>query len=278
MPNNLANPFTWIRLYTRTYFRSRPYRDLFAGVETYCMFLGYPRSGHSLVGSLLDAHPDVIIAHELDVLKYVHGGFSKEQIFYLLLENSRKLAARGRGYSGYSYRVPEQWQGRFRRLRVIGDKKGGRSSTRLHSNIGLLDSLYKTIGLKTKFVHVIRNPYDSITTMTIKNQRNYSLENRIENYFSRVETVSKAKTRIPPDDILDLRQESLIEDPKRALRDLCALLGIEPFTEYIDDCAKIIFKAPQKSRRNLSWSEANIRRVAEKMKPYPFLAGYSYND
>ncbi len=26
------------------------------------MFIGYPRSGHSLVGSLLDAHPNIIVA------------------------------------------------------------------------------------------------------------------------------------------------------------------------------------------------------------------------
>jgi hypothetical protein len=179
MPYNLSNPFTRTRLYTKTCFGSRRYRELFAGVKTYCMFLGYPRSGHSLVGSLLDAHPNVIIAHELDVLKHVQARFSTNQIFYLLLENSRKLAARGRGYSGYSYEVANQWQGRFRELHVIGDKKGGGSSTRLHSNPGLLDSLCKTIGIKTKFVHVIRNPYDCITTITSRNTRNYTLENRI---------------------------------------------------------------------------------------------------
>lgn len=278
MPNNLSNPFTWTRLYARSYYHCRKYRELFSGVETYCMFLGYPRSGHSLVGSLLDAHPNVIIAHELDVLKYVRAGFSRDQIFYFLLENSRRRAERGRGYSGYSYVVANQWQGRFRRLQVIGDKKGGRSSTRLHSNLGLLNSLRKTIGIKTKIVHVIRNPYDSITTMTAKNQRNYTLENRIENYFSRVETVAGAKRRISPTDIFDVRQESLIEDPKKWLRELCNLLGVEAVPDYLEDCAKIMFKSPQKSRYNLPWSAENIDRVAEKMKPYPFLDGYSYSD
>jgi hypothetical protein len=278
MPYNLSNPFTWTRLYTKTCFGSRRYRELFAGVKTYCMFLGYPRSGHSLVGSLLDAHPNVIIAHELDVLKYVQARFSKNQIFYLLLENSRKLAARGRGYSGYSYEVANQWQGRFRELNVIGDKKGGRSSTRLHSNPGLLDALYKTIGLKTKFVHVIRNPYDSITTMTLKNRRNYTLENRIENYFSRAATVAAAKKQIDPADILDIRQESLVDDPKKCLADLCRLLGVEPLPDYLEDCARIIFKSPQKTRHKIAWSAELIRRVEEQMRRYPFFDGYSYDD
>ena len=278
MPNNLSNPFTWTRLYARSLYGSRAYRDDFADVETFCMFLGYPRSGHSLVGSLLDAHPDVIIAHELDVLKFVGAGFNRSQIFYLLLENSRVRGDRGREYSGYSYEVGGQWQGRYRKLRVIGDKKGGRSSTRLTSRPELLESMRKTIGVHSKFVHVIRNPYDCITTMTTRNQRGLSLENRIENYFSRVATVAATMKRIAPDDILDVRHEELIEEPKKYLERLCRLIGVDPLPDYLEASAKIIFKEPQRSRYKLPWSRGNIDRVAELMKPYPFLAGYSYDD
>ncbi|MBV6654043.1 MAG: hypothetical protein KI786_09830, partial [Mameliella sp.] len=31
-------------------------------------FIGYPRSGHSILGALLDAHPQVALSHELDAL------------------------------------------------------------------------------------------------------------------------------------------------------------------------------------------------------------------
>jgi phage terminase large subunit-like protein len=44
-------------------------RNRFHDVGVFCIFIGYPRSGHSLVGSLLNAHPEVIISHELDVLR-----------------------------------------------------------------------------------------------------------------------------------------------------------------------------------------------------------------
>ena len=46
----------------------------FEKLQAYCMFIGYPRSGHSLVGSLLDAHPNIIIAHELNALQFVVAG------------------------------------------------------------------------------------------------------------------------------------------------------------------------------------------------------------
>jgi hypothetical protein len=37
----------------------------FSNVRTFILFVGYPRSGHSLIGSIMDAHPNVIIAHEV---------------------------------------------------------------------------------------------------------------------------------------------------------------------------------------------------------------------
>ena len=98
------------------------HRAAFRDLETFCTFIGYPRSGHTLIGSLLDAHPQAMIADELDALRYNQAGFSRRQIFYLLLRNSRISAAGGRERTGYHYRVPGQWQGRFEKLRVIGDK------------------------------------------------------------------------------------------------------------------------------------------------------------
>src|SRR3989344_1389974 len=37
----------------------------FSSVRTFILFVGYPRSGHSLIGSIMDAHPNIIIAHEV---------------------------------------------------------------------------------------------------------------------------------------------------------------------------------------------------------------------
>src|SRR2546430_1706106 len=97
-------------------------RSLFDRVETCCLFIGYPRSGHSLIGSLIDAHPEVVLAHELDLLRYVYARFGRLALCHLALENSRAFTRRGRAATLYSYSVPGQWQGRFERIRVLGDK------------------------------------------------------------------------------------------------------------------------------------------------------------
>jgi hypothetical protein len=58
-----------IGFYTTSLLQNRRNAEYFRGIQTYCMFVGYPRTGHSLIGSLLDAHPRVVIAHELNALK-----------------------------------------------------------------------------------------------------------------------------------------------------------------------------------------------------------------
>lgn len=78
------------------------------------MFIGYPRSGHTLVRSLLDAHPNVIIANELDVISkwqlWSTADKNKYFLFNQLYLNSVKMAT---VQHRYSYSVQGQWQGKY---------------------------------------------------------------------------------------------------------------------------------------------------------------------
>jgi hypothetical protein len=265
-----------MRTYSSAGLDGEPFED----VEAYCMFVGYPKSGHSLIGSLLDAHPDAIIAHELDALSYVHAGFSEKQLFHLLLENSQEYARAGRGWSGYSYRVPGQWQGRFRKLRMIGDKKGAMSAWRLSWNPELLDRLWETFSVPVRFVHVIRNPYDNISTMFRQGvlKENADLRYNIEGYFSLCAIIRDLKGRTGGADVFDVRHELFVEDPARHLGDLWRFLGLESADDYVESCASIVFKSPNKSRRKVVWDLESIRMVQNRMNEFDFLQGYSYED
>src|SRR5499426_2498533 len=116
--NRGAEIYTLAMQYAMAAYRGARQSHLFREVEAYCMFIGYPRSGHTLIGSLLDAHPDMVIAQELDALRYIYAGFRRNQLYSLLLDNSFHFTTAGRKWSGYSYTVPNQWHGRFVRLRV----------------------------------------------------------------------------------------------------------------------------------------------------------------
>ena len=271
--------------YLRSSVGGRRDRELFEDVEAYCMFVGYPKSGHSLFGSLLDAHPEAIIAHEQDALRYLGSGFGRAQLFYLLLQNSRRYAEAGRDWNVYSYAVPGQWQGRFRKLRVIGDKKGALSTLRLDKNPGLQVRLRETVRIPVKYVHVVRNPYDNISTMLRDgvfdwrtNGRGRDLHRSIEDYFSLCEAMRRFEERTDPKDIFEVRHEEIVADPGGALGRLCAFLGLDAPEDYLRDCAGMVFRAPSRSRSKVEWSAGEIELVRERAEEFRFLRGYSYED
>jgi sulfotransferase family protein len=266
-----------IRLYSISLLKHRNNAEFFRDIKTYCMFVGYPRTGHSLIGSLLDAHPRIIIAHEFDALGFFERGFSREQVFHLLLENSKKMAAMGRRHSGYSYEVPNQWQGRFEKLQILGDKRGATAALRFYNNPRLLNLLRNKVGKELKFVHVIRNPYDVIATMTRRTRRK-TFATRIDFFFLLCSSISKLKNELRPDQIFDLRLESFIGAPKLHLERLCSFLGVQADEQYLEDCASILFQSPKKSRFDVQWTSDSVSNVRERMEEFSFLSGYAYDE
>jgi len=262
------------RDYVSSAVRLREYRGQFDHVRFFCLFVGYPRSGHTLVGSLLDAHRYAIIGLELDALKYVRYGFSREQIFVLLAENSRLQAGRGRQWTGYSYYVPNQWQGRAEQIRVIGDKRGGGSSRRLARDPGLLDRLRQRIGVPLKLIHVVRNPYDNIATMALRKDA-ASLEDAIRLYFKMTDTVARVRRNCAPGEFITVHHEHLIARPADTLQALCDFLELPADGQYLQDCSSIVFESPHHSRNKVAWAEEQLEDVARHCARYDFLADYA---
>lgn len=239
------------------------------------MFIGYPRSGHSLIGAMLDAHPNMVIAHELGTLKYIHAGFSRNQIYYLLFRNSRNSARQGWRHGEFPLQVPGQWQGRFQKLLVIGDKHGEGATLRLLARPWLFGALFNRMR-KVKVIHVVRNPYDNIATISIKSKDN--LYNSTEYYFTLCREVLELKQRVAPEDFFELHHEAFIEDPRRSLEELCRFLDVDVLPEYVESCARIVYASPHKSRHDLAWDPGDIHEVERRMARFPFLKKYSFMD
>ena len=243
-------------------------------LQYFCTFVGYPKSGHSLVGALLDAHPDMVVAHEQDVLRCIKLGFPAETIYGLLINNSERFAHGGRIWRGYAYSVPHQWNGSIRELRVIGDKKGGGTTKWLTRDPGLLDEMMQVIPLQHKFIHVVRNPFDSISTLGRGDPRRQN--DFIQKFARKWAIVAQFKAKLPPSDWYDIRHEQFVEDPQKWLKSLCDFLGQEAPGDYLKDCATIVKPMPHKSRIETQWPVDAIKKMEENMKPYSFLEGYSF--
>lgn len=248
-------------------------RTLFRHVRCFCLFIGYARSGTSLVGSLLDAHENAIIAHELDVLRFVRPGLTRAQLFSLLCSNSRTFTAAGREWAGYSYRIADQWQGQADVLKVIGDKTAGVTTRRLAAQPDLLDRLSAKVGVRVKLIHVIRNPFDMIATRH-RHRPDRSLDLLAARVFALVQAVSQLRTRLGPEVVFDLYHEELIADAATQLRNLCAFLGLEASADYLRSATGIVFPTPHRSRTECDWPAALVDSIHARNARTPFLSHY----
>lgn len=148
-------------------------------VEKFVFFVGYQCSGHSIVGTMMDSHPNMIIAHEFQLFDMMRKGknVTKHRLFNNLYKNSFNELVRGaRGFKGlqqkgYLLGINGTWQAKFSQLKVIGNKKGGRTSNLFSKNAKALIKHYHQltalIDMPVLAIHVVRNPFDMIATRTL---------------------------------------------------------------------------------------------------------------
>ena len=253
-------------------------KTFFDSLNYFCMFIGYPYSGHSLVGSIIDAHPNAAISHELHVGKLVKRGLTKEQIFTMILLNASKFAQKGRTWNNYSYAIPGEWNGRVEKLLVIGDKKGGRSSRFFSRKEEIFHAVGDRFDLPVKFIHVMRNPYDMISTIIRKTQNPIDIRNKIaiNKCIERIEQVDRIRKSTNEADWHDMYHEQILANPEVSVTSLFNFLGLDVPDGFIENCRKVIFATPHKSRYDVSWTQEDIDFVSRELKRFDHFSCYSY--
>ncbi|MCI0393980.1 MAG: sulfotransferase [Chloroflexi bacterium] len=266
-------------LSARTQWDGRRYDGLFDGVRFFGLFLGHGRSSHSLVAALYDAHPQAVMADEVDSLRYVDAGFSRQQLFTYIATAAARHARKNRQKTGhnnkpYVYQVPGQWQGRFEQPLVVGE--ASLATARLHDDPELLARLRRVVAVPVRFVQVVRNPYDGISRIHLLT--GMPLDKAIDHYFWVCQRTAGIRQHIDPGDLLLLRNETLIRQPETCLEEMCTFFGLPAPADYRRACAGIIFKKPNQVRYAINWQSQQIDAVAAKIAAYDFLAGYSYDN
>jgi len=263
----------------------------FSHLRHFILFVGYPRSGHSLVGSLIDAHPHAIIAHEFDILlhwpDYSNPALSlverRDKLFTDLYDNSKNvlILKHGRKQSGYEYTVPSQHNGRYEdKLLIIGDKKGGATAAALYKNPGRLDELQELVGVPIKLVHVIRNPFDAMASH-VKHKKVTTTDSEVFTYFlERFESQASIIQRLKEQrkyPMIDIRSEDLITDAKKEVQRLFTFLELPIDEKFLQDAAGIVFTKPSYSRKGITWREEDKNKVADLVARTEFFHGYEFD-
>jgi len=254
--------------------------NIFDNVKVFCVFIGHMKSGGSMLSALLDAHPNVVFSDEAKAMDYLKFGFKKDQIFNILLRNSKTESRKGRitarRLGGYSWFVPGQWQGRHQRIDVVGDCTTGATTRNLGRTPELMSNLQETMmGAQVKFIHVIRNPFDPIAVSMVRGRR--SFENAAENYFSSCDLLIQLREQIESHALMPVRYDEFVKDPRGRLRAVCKFLGLDVNDEYLTACGNIIHNFDS-SRNLVEWKPDWVASVNDRISKYDFLHGYTFEN
>ncbi|XP_028417037.1 uncharacterized protein LOC114541286 [Dendronephthya gigantea] len=279
------------------------------GVDTMLMFIGYPRSGHTLIGSLIDAHPNMVIANEYNILgnweNYTTEHRNRQYLFEQLYTNSYNEAHEGDRSSKdclpktkYNYLIPNQWQGKFNgKIKIIGDKKGGKTTVLLQRSEkywSFLQEIQETVHIPIKFIHTIRNPFDNIATMLLRREFGNNLnwtemykkplklsKNMLIQYIRYRMNLATTNARFLqsfPERVYTLRSEDVVTNPELELLKICHFLNIECSEKYIKDCTSIVRRSVSRSRNAIVWDMEIKDIMFDYMKKIPFYKDYKFHE
>ena len=284
------------------------YRYKGRNIERFVLFVGYHRSGSSFIGAILNSHPEIVIANE--AFRYAPdlknaASIGKGRIVRRILDHDRLIreSTSYKRMGGYSLAVNTHWQGRYSRLRIIGNKSSDESTVCLYHWPGTLDSLRRQMGVPISAFFTYRNPYDMIAAKylrTLRNERGNadiplsfldfnpteSEKPQIEQDFLSSNNehfeISRKLAKVLPlfseDEIFPVKHEDFIASPRENLRRACEFLGVECAEEYMEACAAIAYPSPHKTRVKVRWMPEQRAQVAELIRKYPWFEGYTYED
>ena len=275
-------------------------------VEKFVIFVGYDRSGTSIIGSLLDAHPNMIIAHEYFIFKTwpwdrrnrdMNG--NKSSLFNELYQMSYRASCMGlrtenNDKKGYTLFVNNSWQAQFKDLKVIGDKgKVGNLYSRDASKVqNSYQEIMQTVEVPIHSLHAVRNPFDIISTDVLfslsdmpgtkyepmkgsKCNNTALLDKRIDLFFLFAKGVHDMISTCNLT-VLDIHSEDFVTQPQESMKRICDFLGVECSPWYLQMCQDKIFPSVSRSRDKVEWTEEQIARVQNIMDTFPYFKGYNF--
>ncbi|MEM6334424.1 MAG: sulfotransferase [Planctomycetota bacterium] len=246
----------------------------FDRVQTFALFVSPARSGHSIIGQLLTAHPDVLIADELGAVTRVREGYSADQVYAQIRAQDLHHQARGRAKSGYDYLVHNAWQNvADKHPLVIGDAKGARTTGYLARYPEFADQLREAVGVPLRFIVHLRDPFDMVGSRV--KRRGKALDDAIRLVRNIHDQTVIALSRLREDERLIQYHEDVIANPADAFRRMFEFLGVDPNPQVIEACAAKVWRKPHAARAAADWPKRQTQRVHDMIAQSPVLGRYA---
>lgn len=245
-------------------------------VVTTCLFIGPVKSGGSLVGAMLDAHPDIVMGDEVDLARLVRARISGDAMLAEFARSARREAMKGRvtarRLGGYSLEIRGWSQGSSERPRVVGSSRPGPTTRYLADTPGALARVIDMFSdRRFVFLHVIRRPEDSIAAMVLRSGRD--VVDAAADHARQCERLDWLRRQLG-DSVYSVRYESLLDDCPGTLQGVVEFLGADPNGSYLDACSDLIDAGRAPESTQVSWNTAAVDIVEETVHTYDFLAPY----
>jgi len=242
--------------------------------DTSCLviFLGNPRSGTTLIRSILDAHPDIVISNEVNILRLLLKGYDWDSVVNNVILNARDFR-RNPIWNDYNYIIDYHISDkREANPKIIGDKKAGQTTQTILDNPQIIQELIAWAPIPVKVIHCYRDPLDVIATKVINNKKDILWN--IFKYFEYEQCVLKTVSLIGHENYHAVCHEEFIEQPTRKISALLNFLSITESKDYSEACKKVVSKRPIKSRHKIIYSDKELKSIRTSSLLFDHLKNY----
>lgn len=287
---------------------SRCRRQL-SDVRCLCLFIGHGRSGHSLIGHLLNQHPNAAISHEYHLL-YQTLLFPHHPYTHFRLMRNKAMKTKGRRfrYSGYSYERLRNTKAKGE-IMLLGDKSGGTTADMLYKHgLDVLRPLEK-INVALRFLCIIRNPYDVIFTRTMRQVfmrhsplfRRYGKNRHLDAVVKVIDGDDECRRRLPLElkgnmelyferaeaiqSLIDAERHPMLvthyreytANPRSQMEKILDFLQLPRIEGYVDEAALQVRGASRsRDKSEALWTDEIIAEIQSRARRYNYLDGYSF--
>lgn len=234
-------------------------------VKYFVIFLGHAHSGHSIIGSLLDSHPDIGIVNELNLPKLIkeNNDIDRQTINKIVFKLSNSDKQKFWENTEYKYKVPGGCQGNTVKPLILGDKKGGGSTRIIRNNPGIFQQILKLYKNKLKVIHVIRNPYDNIAAYA--HYWNETLNKKhVDRYFENMETVFDCKQYISEENWLTIDYKNFVTNPSSSIKSIFNFVDVSIRKVHLQNMVSIVKPCIRGKASNYKWEDSLVKIIEKK--------------
>lgn len=212
-----------------------------SNIKQLVMFFGHAHSGHSIIGAVMDAHPEVCITNEVNIAKlFKDHDISKKELESILLYYSHdNNKQEGWHNTEYKYQISSGFQGKTDAPQVIGDKKGGASTRIIMKNPEILTKILNMYGNKVKFINVHRNPIDVITAYAYYWEQPLGLAH-LNRFIENDQANLLIKSKIPTSQWLDIDQKQFTQHPKTVIGQVFKFISVDYSDQQLEQWTSIV--------------------------------------